>query len=367
LCGFFVIFLLFAGRKHPGLVRQEELEKFDSRTTFVLTRDVSNNLYHTIIWHLSALQRAADEFGVDTAHSDLRLFDDKGPGPYYFFYGVLGFKTFATATYSEIRALCHLSEEVILTLSRVRKFQNCIIIPRHFGEVARIQGKPRDETRLRSEAPELYGIRAKIRSYFCQGVKDPSIRNSIVYVSRNGGSRGISNEGKLVELLEKTGGSVTIVRLEEKTLHKQAEIFCNARIIIGPHGAGFTWLIAAPSNSVTVEIFPYGWADPCYRNIAMLSGVTYFSYQNLVLDLHDVSKYKGRHGYTQVNLTDLEPIIKAATTASTNGGTAFAPPCKDISLLPKQLSPDFPCQFVFHRSTDEELNITSKVPLPSGA
>ena len=358
-----VLFLLCAGFNiQLRFPVQKEVENLDivSRTTFVFSRDVSNNLYHTLIWHLSTLQRAANKFGVDITHSDLRLFDEKGPGPFFLLYGLLGFKTVEMATYSNIHALCHLPEELIISLSEAKKLGNCIIIPRNFGDVARIQARPRGETHLRSAAPELYGIRAKVRSILCHGIDDSSILNSIVYVSRNGGSRGVSNEGQLLELLENIGGSVTVVRLEEENLEQQANVFCNAQFVIGPHGAGFTWLIAAPSNAVFVEIFPYGWADPCYRNIGVLSGVTYFSYQNTVLEWHDISKYKGRHGYTHVNLTDLQPIIEAAKIASTNGGNSFAPPCKDISLLPKQLLPDFPCQFVFHRSTDEELDITPR-------
>ena len=121
-----------------------------------------------------------------------------------------------------------------------------------------MHAKPRSELYLETHANEIYLIRQALRSKFC---KDVEVKpGQLLYVSRTG-SRAISNEEDLVRKLGTYSKTVVSAQLESLSLQEQAKHFCSAEIIVGMHGAAFTWVLAASTNSVLVEIFPYGWAD----------------------------------------------------------------------------------------------------------
>ncbi len=79
-------------------------------------------------------------------------------------------------------------------------------------------------------------------------------KNPIIYISRTSAKkRRILNEKDLIiNVLEKY--NVSIFRLEEFPFHEQLEIIHSAKIIIAPHGAGLSNLIAAPPNCNVYEI-----------------------------------------------------------------------------------------------------------------
>ncbi len=78
-----------------------------------------------------------------------------------------------------------------------------------------------------------------------------------IYVSRKcAEQRKITNEEELITLLKQYFDIVPVI-LEEFSVEEQAELFCNAEIIIAPHGAGLTNLVFAKPNTLVIEIFQY--------------------------------------------------------------------------------------------------------------
>jgi hypothetical protein len=90
-----------------------------------------------------------------------------------------------------------------------------------------------------------------------------------IYISRKGAScRRILNEDQLIDYLSNNG--FEIVQLEKLTVREQAKLFNEAKIIIGPHGAGFTNMIFCNPQVKIIEIYPPEFKTPCFWNISRL-------------------------------------------------------------------------------------------------
>ena len=57
--------------------------------------------------------------------------------------------------------------------------------------------------------------------------------------------------------------------------HDQINLFSNARIIIGPHGAGLSNMIWASLPCEIIEIFPHNFFNDCYARLAKSLGFGY--------------------------------------------------------------------------------------------
>jgi capsular polysaccharide biosynthesis protein len=74
-----------------------------------------------------------------------------------------------------------------------------------------------------------------------------------IYISRaHASTRRIINEAELIQFLEKE--KFVICHLENLSIHEQAHLFHNAKIIIGPHGSGFANLIFCKPETQIIEI-----------------------------------------------------------------------------------------------------------------
>ena len=74
-----------------------------------------------------------------------------------------------------------------------------------------------------------------------------------IYISRkNARTRKVINEDQLIKKLKKQG--FQIVYLEKLSIPMQAKIFNEARIIIGPHGAGFTNIIFSNPGYILIDL-----------------------------------------------------------------------------------------------------------------
>jgi len=77
--------------------------------------------------------------------------------------------------------------------------------------------------------------------------------NSRIYISRkNATKRQISNEKQLIDALKSRG--VRSYQLEELSVHEQVQLFAEAELIIGPHGAGFANAIYSQNPNI-IELF----------------------------------------------------------------------------------------------------------------
>ena len=95
-----------------------------------------------------------------------------------------------------------------------------------------------------------------------------------IYVSRSKSRRPLANEQELETLL--AGAGFTIIHLEELPWMEQISFFQNARLIVGPHGAGLANLVFANPGSTVVELTVGYMFNRCFEWICTVAGHDYF-------------------------------------------------------------------------------------------
>ncbi len=93
-----------------------------------------------------------------------------------------------------------------------------------------------------------------------------------IYISRNKSSRSIVNEEAIIPLLNYLGFEFLL--LEDLSLNQQVEIFSQAKVVIGAHGAGLTNIIYCKPNTFVGEIASID-VNPCYFALAKQFGLYY--------------------------------------------------------------------------------------------
>jgi hypothetical protein len=94
------------------------------------------------------------------------------------------------------------------------------------------------------------------------------------YLSRKKAARSFTNETEVEEHLKK--GGFSIICLEDLSIAAQINLFQNAEIIVGSHGAGFANLVWASENVRVLEIFSPVRANDCFARLASTVRAKYF-------------------------------------------------------------------------------------------
>lgn len=90
----------------------------------------------------------------------------------------------------------------------------------------------------------------------------PRKANRLIYISRKKAAvRRVLNEDDVISSLEVYGFQAYC--LEDMSFEEQIELFYDAHMVVGPHGAGFTNLIFSKNVGV-LELFPYKYVKPSY-------------------------------------------------------------------------------------------------------
>jgi capsular polysaccharide biosynthesis protein len=87
-----------------------------------------------------------------------------------------------------------------------------------------------------------------------------------IYVSRKRSSRSLPNENYFEELLLKKG--FEILFLEDLDFRTQVSYFQNAKVIVGPHGAGLANLVWANPGTKVFELMTDDYFNSCYSYLA---------------------------------------------------------------------------------------------------
>jgi capsular polysaccharide biosynthesis protein len=96
-----------------------------------------------------------------------------------------------------------------------------------------------------------------------------------LYISRDDASiRKIFNEAEIVHFLK--GYNFYVIRPGELDFIEQVDLFQNAEIVIGPHGAGLSNIVFCKPGTKIVEIFSSFYVNPCYWYIAQEVGLEYY-------------------------------------------------------------------------------------------
>jgi capsular polysaccharide biosynthesis protein len=106
------------------------------------------------------------------------------------------------------------------------------------------------------------------------GVATEKRRRRRIYVSRNDATqRRVLNEDQLIKALQPLGFEAhTTGRMSARS---QVELFSEADIIIGPHGAGLANIVFAPAASLLIEIVADPYLHPIFWIISKLNRMRY--------------------------------------------------------------------------------------------
>ena len=129
-----------------------------------------------------------------------------------------------------------------------------------------------------------------------------------IYISRNDSDmRRVINEDQLKPILEKYGFKIVI--MSDYNLCEQIELFTNAKIIMGPHGAGFTNIgfTKVTSKVLLIELLSKSlwYYDCCFRQICYQKGIDHlFIDTKLVLKDYECSGHGMNMEITDFNIID---------------------------------------------------------------
>lgn len=101
----------------------------------------------------------------------------------------------------------------------------------------------------------------------------PAEGPELLYISRrNARARRVRNEDEILDWLTPLGFEVCL--LEEMSVVEQIRVFSRARVVVGPHGAGFTNMIYGDDLTI-VEFFGRSYVDPVFFTLGRGLGYGY--------------------------------------------------------------------------------------------
>ncbi len=107
---------------------------------------------------------------------------------------------------------------------------------------------------------------AFLRSEFLRNVKK-SLPTRLLYLSRRDAEeRRVLNEEEVIETILAMG--FEIKNLSEIPFIEQVELFSQATVILGPHGAGFSNAVFCCPGTSLIEFMPREWGVDCFKNLA---------------------------------------------------------------------------------------------------
>jgi hypothetical protein len=102
----------------------------------------------------------------------------------------------------------------------------------------------------------------------------PRTAHRLLYISRRQApSRRVVNEDEVMTYLADHG--FELHTLEDYSLREQIALFAEAKVVMGPHGAGHTNMIFSPKGLVIVDILTSE-VNPCFHNMSLTIGHQYW-------------------------------------------------------------------------------------------
>jgi hypothetical protein len=103
----------------------------------------------------------------------------------------------------------------------------------------------------------------------------PSPPSALIYISRRDSpARQVENEDEVIACLEPYGFQVVV--LSGMSVTAQAALLGSARVVVGPHGAGFANLLFCNPGTTVLEFFSPLYVNFCFWTLARGAGLSYF-------------------------------------------------------------------------------------------
>ncbi len=123
-------------------------------------------------------------------------------------------------------------------------------------------------------------------------VRDMQTGHDAIYVARTDSRhRRMTNEPELIELMLSYGVSVVVAG--QMSLAQQINLFRNARVVIGPHGAGLANIVFCRPGTVVYELLQADYPNACMNVLAQGAGLAYradmFPPNDVAPNVHDVT------------------------------------------------------------------------------
>ncbi len=131
-----------------------------------------------------------------------------------------------------------------------------------------------------------------IRTKMAPDLWNQPVGKKIYYISRSGGPRAILNEDEIVASLK--SHDVAVVQTEKLSLQQQIDLFSDAGLIVGPHGAGIQNALWAPRRCRILELVNARYFSGVYWTLAESLNQPY----GLVTGASAAGKDPLKEGYT---------------------------------------------------------------------
>ena len=118
-----------------------------------------------------------------------------------------------------------------------------------------------------------------LRSTFRQSARARTPHRALYITRADASNRRVINEAEIWD--EVIANGFEIVSLSNVPLLQQVEIFSQAKIIVGPHGAGFTNAVFCQPGSVLIEFLPQWHQIDCFERLARFVGMEYRSIEGI--------------------------------------------------------------------------------------
>ncbi len=148
-------------------------------------------------------------------------------------------------------------------------------------------------------------------------VKPHKCKKQMMVVLRNRLYRNITNMDAIAAAVRKKFPEVQLVLQDMAGIpfKEQLELVRKTDILVFVHGGAGPLVIFLPQGAAVVELFPYGFADPLYRNMAVMTNHVYFVWQNKDINKAQALARMKRDSNTEVDIPSLLAVLQSAVHA----------------------------------------------------
>jgi hypothetical protein len=170
-----------------------------------------------------------------------------------------------------------------IALPQLSRWQEDTLARLGFANIPRVLVSPEKQYRFRKVAfASILTARSSFYSQFgaytnaLLTARSPRrTAHKLLYVSRQDAQlRPIENEEAIIRMVKQRGFS--IVEAGQHTLDQQIDIFRNADVVVGPHGAGMTNTMFSRPGAIVYEFMTHQYVNHCFATIAQNLGHEYF-------------------------------------------------------------------------------------------
>lgn len=102
--------------------------------------------------------------------------------------------------------------------------------------------------------------------------------------------RKLENSDEVRKVLESLKMPIVDAFLHKMSFEDQVKLMRRTRLLVGPHGAGFTNMIFMKRGTVVLEFFPTEFMRGPFKEMAQIHGINYFDVTGINLDPNRISK-----------------------------------------------------------------------------